>query len=310
MKNLLISLNLIIFITPSCGEYDSAIQSSLDNYSCYILEKSFYNKDMNYIKPHTTTQEYKNTTFINYCKTNILTDTVAGNLQNPSNYHDTWTLSLGSALLLSSLDQTTKHMPYIKEVEYKNINGCSLAIRIYIKNLNNLNNKILKPILFFHGGGWSYRKLTATTAVDIIAPNFTEKNYVLFSPVHRLIKNKSGPKECQNATSEQILEDSRDALSWVLKNMQLYGANKDLPITIAGQSSGAHLATYLATKKSEKINKALLFYPVTDFKFLLKNLNKGGLYEGEFLESKNLFYNFLNLEINSTPTPKMMNSHP
>jgi acetyl esterase/lipase len=304
MKKLLAFFSSIIFLTSSCGDYDSTIQSSLENYSCSLLEDSLYNKNMNYIKHYTTTQEYKNTTFTNYCKTNILTDTIAGNLQNPSNYHDTWTLSLGSALLLSSLDQTTKHMPYIKEVEYKNINGCSLAIRIYIKNLNNLGSKKLKPLLFFHGGGWSYRKLTATTAIDIIAPNFTEKDYVLFSPVHRLIKNKSGPKECQNATAKQILEDSNDALSWILENMHLYGVKKDLPITIAGQSSGAHLATYLATKENKKINKALLFYPVTDFKFLLKNLNKGGLYEGEFLDSKNLFYNFLNLDEKSTSTPK------
>ena len=87
-----------------------------------------------------------------------------------------------------------------------------------MQNPETLHTQDLKPLIFFHGGSWIYRSLTSTVAVDAITPNLTRKGYVVFAPMYRLLNNRSGPKECQNSSGEDILSDTLDALEWVKEN--------------------------------------------------------------------------------------------
>ncbi len=281
------NLYVILIIITSCGDYETHLNSELNTYYCYMIEESLFNPKMPHLSaPKKMLQE---SDFNTYCKKELLTESYPGEISDD----DKWKLSLGSGLLISSYDQTKNHMPFVKEIEYKRTNNCILSMKIYVKDLSDLKKNRLKPLIFFHGGGWAYRKLTASTAIDVTVPNITERNYVVFSPVHRLISDKEGNNNCQNASGEEVLEDVTDSFTWVTTHMNTYGVEKDSLVSLAGHSSGGHLATYLAINKAPQIDKVLLFYPVTDFNFMVDNLKAGGLYENDYLESRHLLYNFI-----------------
>ena len=65
-----------------------------------------------------------------------------------------WQRSYGSALLINSLSTSQNSLPYILRREMLTQGKCKLGIRIYVKDLADLNSKKLKPLIFLHGGAF------------------------------------------------------------------------------------------------------------------------------------------------------------
>ncbi|NRF95613.1 alpha/beta hydrolase [Paenibacillus frigoriresistens] len=131
-----------------------------------------------------------------------------------------------------------------------------VSIRI-IKPKNAPKN--LPVILYTHGGGWVLgnahthdrliRELAVGSQSAVVFPNYS------LSP---------------EAKYPVALEEVYTVLDWVAKNGKKYGMNEK-KITVAGDSVGGNISaaiTLLAKdRKGPKIEKQLLFYPVTDAAF-------------------------------------------
>lgn len=206
-----------------------------------------------------------------------------------------WRLSHGAQLRVSALDQTLdQKRPFLKKVEYRTVGDCALGMHIY---KNELSATELEPLIFFHGGGWKRRGAGAVTGIETVAPNFTARGYIVFAPFHRLIGDKDGPDACRNADGEDILADAEAAMDWIFANGARYGMRRESrQVAVAGQSSGAYLAAYLATQRPREVARGLLLYPPADFGFLIENLEPEGLYSDRFTEVRELLLSFLGLD--------------
>lgn len=137
---------------------------------------------------------------------------------------------------------------------------CKLEMRVYKENSGATN---LKPIIAFHGGSWSHRSF-GITGIESYLTELTSKGYIVFVPTYRLTSELEGNIECNGVSSKEIVEDAKDALTWVRANGSRYGSNGTAP-ALFGQSAGAYLAGYLAThNNTSNVKKALLLYPPTD----------------------------------------------
>ena len=191
-----------------------------------------------------------------------------------------WTLSPGTRLLASVLDQTeANRQPFLKRVEYRTVDGCSLGMHIYSADPAAAD---LEPVMVLHGGGWRLRGLAAIAGIETIAPNLTEQGYLVFAPFHRLLEDRDGPNACRNAKGEDILEDVRAAHQWILDNGSRYGMRETRQVSLVGQSSGAHLAAYLSVELASEVDRVMLLYPPADFGFFLENARSGGRYAEAF----------------------------
>ena len=290
-----------VMLLSSCGKnfYDLVSRDPSSRFVYSEIESLFYSKNMKVNSFSKSEFDVKQETFYGYCKDYLLRDDIVGNPSLWESKESPWKISRGSPLLVSAYNQTKNHIPFVKRIHYKTVGKCQLGMRIFISDLNNLKTKKLKSFIFFHGGGWKYRNGTATVAVDVTVPNLTEKDYVVFAPVYRLVSNQSGPKECQNASGQDIIEDTVDAFRWVLKHQHEYGVGVK-KLAVGGHSSGGYLAAFLLTYYPEHITKGLLLYPVTDLGFLLHELSEGGLYDNQLLDSRSAFYSFISLKVSHT----------
>ncbi len=205
-----------------------------------------------------------------------------------------WNLSQGATLHLMTVNQTQdRKRPYLKRVEYRKADGCALGMHIYKSNPGATQ---LKPLLFFHGGGWRYRGLAAITGIDTSAPNLTDKGYVVFAPFYRLLLDSDGPEACHNADGREILDDIEAAFQWIFDHGQDFGMDpkwaQERKLSVMGQSAGGHLAAYLATYHPESVERGILLYPAPDLGFFAENIKAGGLYENRFLSSRKLLLGF------------------
>ncbi|MBU3914308.1 alpha/beta hydrolase, partial [bacterium] len=175
---------------------------------------------------------------------------------------------------LNAYDQTKKHRPFLKRVKYREVDGCSLGMWVFKKDTTATN---LKPFVFIHGGSWSLRGAGASLGVGMTVPNLTEMGYIVFSPFYRLLGVDDGPKECQKFHGKDIIEDIESAVDWVIQNGESFGmksfTGEPAKVAIGGQSAGAHLSAYMTTHHPEKIDRAFLLYPPTDFSFFVKNVS-------------------------------------
>jgi len=242
---------------------------------------------------------YKATSFLQYCKNNLLPPQSGYFVGNASTWsHDgaprydsigknsRWTLSHSTRLDITAVSQKNNRRPFLKKAEYRNsfepINsvpqhqGCSLEMRIYKQDILAEN---LKPLLYIHGGSWKYRGFGAT-GMEAAISHYTERGFVVFAPYHRLMGSSDGPVECQGATGRQITSDAEAALAWVKLHGPALGAS-NAKITLVGQSAGAHLSTWLAVHDTygADILKSLLFYPPTDFEYFVQQTGPGGVFE-------------------------------
>jgi len=152
----------------------------------------------------------------------------------PLGYHFVTPAYLAVGIGLEELINKTPDIPSyieeIKNIEYKNINGKSLQLDIYIPK------NIVKPaplLVFIHGGGWKGGK-RSDYLVYLVA--FAEKGYITATVSYRLLKDGPYPA---------CAEDITDAVQWFYNNGENYGYDPDL-IALIGGSAGAHLSLLAA----------------------------------------------------------------
>lgn len=204
----------------------------------------------------------------------ILQPDLYGNDPSVDDDGGSWRLSPWTALDVGVIPLKGNAQPYESRSIYKatsGINGgqCTLEMRIFSRNPGVFNQK---PLLMIHGGSWKYRQ-AGTLGLHSQISHYTEKGFVVFSPFYRLTSSVGqgesfadveGGEYCSGASGQDILDDADDALEWVLQYGDLYNAAEG-PVTVGGQSAGAHLATYLAVNHPDQIESALLLYPPSDF---------------------------------------------
>ncbi|MEM1203998.1 MAG: alpha/beta hydrolase [Acidobacteriota bacterium] len=206
-----------------------------------------------------------------------------------------WTLSRGATLRVAAVDQTKANLrPYLKKVEYRRLDGCVLGVHVYTRHPLDAG---LRPAVFFHGGGWKLRGTGAIAGIETAVPNLTERGFVVFAPFYRLLGSSDGPEACRGADGRAILDDAEAALDWVFDHGEAFGMDpryaEERRAWVLGQSAGAHLAAYLATQRPDEVERGVLLYPPTDFRFILDNLQPGGLFEDSFEDGRELLLQFL-----------------
>ena len=114
----------------------------------------------------------------------------------------------------------------IKDIEYKNVNGKSLQLDMYIpKNLN----KPAPLLVFIHGGAWNHGK--RSDYLTYLIP-FAQEGYITATVSYRFLKDSTYPA---------CVEDIQDAVKWFFRNGETYGYDPDR-IALIGGSAGGHLA--------------------------------------------------------------------
>lgn len=114
----------------------------------------------------------------------------------------------------------------IKNIEYKNINGKSLQIDMYVPR------HVKKPaplLVFIHGGAWAHGK--RSDYLTYLIP-FAQQGYITATVSYRLIDDGIYPA---------CAEDIRDAVQWFFQNGEKYGYDPDR-IALIGGSAGGHLS--------------------------------------------------------------------
>ena len=99
----------------------------------------------------------------------------------------------------------------------------------------NANNAPV--IIFFYGGRWTDGK---KEQYRFVADTFTKHGYVVVIPDYRKYPNVKFPA---------FVEDGAAAVAWSYNNIENYGGDQD-NIFILGHSSGAHIASLVATDKA------------------------------------------------------------
>lgn len=219
-----------------------------------------------------TAFDYYPTSFPEFCAY-ALDSQRLGNAQSNSFELQRWSLSPGTRFDVSALPLEGNHQPYVQRVNFKNaqsdIGNCALEMRIYKTHPNAQN---LKPLIALHGGSWQNRG-TGFLGVENMATQFADQGFAVFAPFYRLVHDSDGPVECHNASFDQLLTDVQDALIWVQQNGERFGASGK-PV-VFGQSAGGHLAAYLAVQHPAEIERAVLFYPPTDFTDMADQIIRG-----------------------------------
>lgn len=201
--------------------------------------------------------------------TNIETDTLS-TLPDPSSK---WTLSSAAQLAVGVEPIGANHVPFMKRVRYRQAGSCELEMRVYKKNISDTN---LTPLLWIHGGAWTYRS-SGFLGMESLVSNYTQENFVVFAPFYRLAGDKDGNQECRNATWQDMVADVEAALDWVRLNGAAFGAGDTTKVPVTGQSAGAHLAGWLLTRRPTEVSRGLLVYPPTDLNdFLVRLQGIGG----------------------------------
>ena len=193
-----------------------------------------------------------------------------------------WTTVPSTQLDLGVLSLAGNHQPYMKQFNYKNIvnvprgNGsCQLEMRVY---KNDIIEQDLKPLIALHGGTWRHRGFSFL-GLEAGISQFTERGFIVFAPFYRLVGESDGNSECNAVSWRELTADVESALDWVNLNGAALGAT-DEPVSVFGQSAGAHLAAWLAAHRPTDVRKALLYYAPTDaLEFLAGAVPMGGPYE-------------------------------
>lgn len=127
------------------------------------------------------------------------------------------------------------------DVPYKTLANKTLAMDIYLPK-TDINADTVKghPLaIWVHGGGWKRGdKADFPTRNPNVAKALLEEGYALASINYRLSSEAQYPAP---------LEDSKDAVQFLLDNAKSYGIDPDRMV-IMGRSAGGHLATLTATQ--------------------------------------------------------------
>ena len=253
----------------------------------------------------TRTVPFRGTSFSEFCGSQLLgnerTRDFVGHPEawidarpDASRIETPWTLARETTLRVAALDQTDLPRPYVQRLEYRRVGECSLGMRVYVPRLGAAD---LKPAMVLHGGGWRFRGPAAVAGIGTIAPQLTSRGFAVFAPFHRLTGSSDGPEGCQDTGGMDIVEDVEAALDWVLAHGAEFGVDESAAkVAVVGQSSGGHLASWLAVHRSDQVSRALLLYPLSDVPFLIDQLASGGLFESRFDRGESLLVAFMNEE--------------
>ncbi|MFA5132067.1 MAG: alpha/beta hydrolase [Candidatus Paceibacterota bacterium] len=153
----------------------------------------------------------------------------------PLGYHFVTPLYLAIDVGLETLINKTPEIPAdikeIKNIEYKNVNGQSLQLDMYIPQKKSI--KLAPLLIFVHGGGWSGGKRSDYLVYLL---SFAKKGYITATISYRLDADTPYPA---------AIEDVNDAVTWLSSHSETYGYDKN-NIAIIGGSAGAHLALLAA----------------------------------------------------------------
>lgn len=193
-----------------------------------------------------------------------------------------WTTVPGTQLDLGVLPLTGNHQPYMKQLSYKSVvdvprgdGSCELEMRVY---KNDIAATGLRPLIALHGGTWQHRG-SSFLGLEAGVSHLTERDFIVFAPFYRLAGESDGNVECNAITWREVTADAESALAWVLANGADLGAASE-PVSVYGQSAGAHLSGWLAAHRPNDVRKALLYYGPTDaLEFLQGAVPLGGPYE-------------------------------
>ena len=217
------------------------------------------------------------TDMVDFCSVALSKERL-GNAAADTQNLDRWTLSPGTTFDIGALTLVGKQQPFMQRVNYKALFGeqgeCRLEMRIYSAHPGASNQK---SIIALHGGSWQYRS-NGYLGLESTATHFVNAGFVVFAPFYRLLGDSDGNKECNNASITDVLDDTNDALDWVLDNRERYGVVGN-PV-VFGQSAGGHLAAAMAVHRPESIERAVLFYAPTDFADFAEQIISGS-YTGE-----------------------------
>jgi len=132
----------------------------------------------------------------------------------------------GLEKMINMTPSIPENIQEIKDIEYKNINGISLRLDMYIpKNVQ----KPAPLLVFIHGGGWNHGK--RSDYLTYLIP-FAQKGYITATVSYRFLKDSTYPA---------CIEDIQDAIKWFFRNGKTYGYDPDR-IALIGGSAGGHLA--------------------------------------------------------------------
>jgi acetyl esterase/lipase len=183
-----------------------------------------------------------------------------------------WSLSSGAQLSAGVEPIKQNHVPYMKRVNYRQVGGCALEMRVYKKDVGATN---LTPLLWIHGGAWRYRG-AGYVGLESLISSYTEEGFVVFTPFYRLAGNDDANAECRNVSWDGMVADAEAALDWVQANGAQFGAADTTRVAVTGQSAGAHLAAWLMTHRSADVSRGMLVYPPIDFSDYLTRLQGVG----------------------------------
>lgn len=151
---------------------------------------------------------------------------------------------------------------------------CELHMKVYISP-----GKTHHPLMALHGGGW-YSGWYADSTEHLVSYEYlkrflkvgdsTNTSYLIAVPEYRLVPNEEQPATqsnvqipCKNASWEEVTKDVEDALETVYQSTA-YNPNKE-KIALFGFSAGAHLATWLAFKKTDKVSGVVILGAPVNF---------------------------------------------
>lgn len=140
--------------------------------------------------------------------------------------------------------------------------GEGIRIRVYRPS----DQKQLRPIVYFHGGGWVLGSLETHDALCRFLA--VESRAVVISVDYRLSPECPFPEP---------LDDCYEALTYVAENAEELGVDRDR-IVVAGDSAGGNLALAVAIRARDeqgpRITQQLLMYPVVSPVFSTKSYSE------------------------------------
>jgi len=192
-----------------------------------------------------------------------------------------WTTVPSTLLDLGVVPLQGNQQPYLKQFNYKSVNvargngRCELEMRVY---KSDIVAQDLRPLMALHGGTWRHRGFSFL-GLEAGVSHLTDRGFIVFAPFYRLVDESDGNVECNGVSWHEVTEDVESALDWIRQNGAALGAANE-PVSVYGQSAGAHLAAWLAGHRAADVRKALLYYAPTDaLEFLAGAIPFGGPYD-------------------------------
>ncbi len=230
--------------------------------------------------------DFQTTSTVEFCATVLDTERL-GNAASNVDELGQWTLLPSTRFDIGAVSLVGQTQPFTQRVKYKSVTTdmgeCALEMRVHSPlpfdraNLDDASRRALRPLIAFHGGSWQHRTF-GTLGLEAFATSLANQGFVVFEPFYRLIGDSAGNMECNDATLDELLIDSDDAMSWVLQNAFRYGA-LGKPV-LFGHSAGGHIAGVLAVERASEVAAAVLFYAPVDFSDFAQQLINGEIDTG------------------------------